>query len=522
MNCVDYAESMLAEDIRAFANALNTTGTTSAIAGMAAPTPGGTVVPLKGFEQRSGGEFFSSPVPGGFSTSTSGTTSAVATLFSSSFEAAATSAGIDIDRDGKASALLRIKETYTLLKQRSDELLRQNGVWQEALKASRKECDDTKKRALKAEQQLQVANHERQVLEGRLQQADDDITAVEAETAAITRVREELLAANDESAQRVRTTVREIDGLLADAVSRSHAITGGRAVTVLPRGDPSTTTGTPAKKPLSGSSISTALVAPGSASGKSPATGTGSIENGIANALLTTCAQDVARALDLLNATLEAVQADNHAKRLSAEKQEANWQERQSQWTAEKKKFTQTVVDLEGALKSEREQIQILQSELSLARTEADKLRSKLNDVSRNNAELEIEIKTAGENNTELRTALGEAESLCMELRGRIRNMQMDADRKTEDMLSLTEQYEATRKRATDSELLQVLYSLKAMLIFIDSLIASQDALFITPLTPPSNYLVHYPHFTPHSPPHSPPRSLPRSFRSVRWLRWVV
>ena len=65
-----------------------------------------------------------------------------------------------------------------------------------------------------------------QVMETRLAHADQDVIQLRAATTELSTEKELLTTMSEDTAQKIRGFVRDIDGLLSDSLSRSHSATG--------------------------------------------------------------------------------------------------------------------------------------------------------------------------------------------------------------------------------------------------------------------------------------------------------
>jgi hypothetical protein len=135
-----------------------------------------------------------------------------------------------------------------------------------------------------------------------------------------------MLAAADDMAQRVRGFIRDIDGMVTAAVSRSHAAAGSCGC---PPARLSSTIGSPGgQTSVVGLSYSASAAMAMAASPVPGAAVSGSGSSSLdlaASTLLPSCAQDVEKALDTLCNALEAVAADTQHKRQATEGTLQTW-----------------------------------------------------------------------------------------------------------------------------------------------------------------------------------------------------
>ena len=125
-----------------------------------------------------------------------------------------------------ALAVMSVRNALQTFKSHAEEQARQGLIWHEAQMATKKELEDAKVRLLQAEHQLTRAAHDKSSLEARLAHADEDLATAQQEAARLTHERATMLANADDAAQRVRGFIRDVDGMVTTAVSRSHTAAG--------------------------------------------------------------------------------------------------------------------------------------------------------------------------------------------------------------------------------------------------------------------------------------------------------
>ena len=416
------AEADLCKDMEKFFKSLDSTG-------MAGQAVGADTV--RGEDTAS--SLFASPVPGPAPFSY---TPAVHAQSSSS-------ADVSMGEITSSLPLLTLRKQFQVLKSRGEGLSHRCSLQEDSLKASRKEFEESKMKIITLEQSLQKMSHEKQVMQSRLTHSDQDLLQLRSAAEALTAEKEQVASGSEDVAQRVRSFVRDIDGLLSDALSRSHTATGGKIIMRSDIGIPGGAKSSIGGSLLANSPIQSVILSSGLS---------GSALEIAANTMLPSCALDIEKALDVLCNALEAVTVDTLMRRETQDTVTTEWTEREKQWLAEKAALVDQIAKTEDTVREERVTATGYMRDLALMAPEIEKQKELLAEFARNNVDLEIEYKAAAENNGDLRTALSEAESLCMDLRGRMRALQVEDEKKAAELEAQAEQLQAMRKKNSDHE----------------------------------------------------------------------
>ena len=422
------AEADLCKDMEKFFKSLDSTGTSAAGHALDVDT-------VRGEDTAS--SLFASPIPGPAPFSY---TPAPAVNNQSS---SGGNADLSMGEVTSSLPLITLRKQFQVLKGRGEGLSHRCSLQEDSLKASRKEFEESKMKIITLEQTLQKASHEKQVMQSRLTHSDQDLLQLRSAAETLSAEKELVTSGSEDVAQRVRSFVRDIDGLLSDALSRSHTATGGK---IIMRSDIGVPGG--AKSSIGGSllagSPNQSMAASSSLSG--------SALEIAANTMLPSCACDIERALDVLCNALEAVTVDTLNRRETQDTVTTEWVEKEKHWFLEKAALVDQIAKKEDSVRDERVTATGYMRDLALMAPEIEKQKELLAEFARNNVDLEIEYKAAAENNGDLRTALSEAESLCMDLRGRMRALQVEDEKKASELEAQAEQLQAMRKKNSDHE----------------------------------------------------------------------
>ena len=300
------------------------------------------------------------------------------------------------------------------------------------LEVLRSEKQDLADKASRNEGQLRVAEGAREELDFHVQGLETQLVGVQDRVAAVTTERDRLLSSAADQANKARAVLHDLNGTLSDVSERAAAAVAAASQSA---------------SSSSAFSFSVAQTIPESS--WQPVLPTAALSSDFStSALLTTVCHETERLLSTLCSSLEGAISDSIASKFAAEKAEALLAEKERSFEASmdggsfySAAATQVGAGAGGA------------GALQRAEREVYQLRLTLSELNRHKIELENEARQSLDMNGDLRLALGEAETLCADLRGHVRSLQAERDRLEDDSASLQSALDQQRRRCSDAEL---------------------------------------------------------------------
>eukprot|EP01041_Mallomonas_annulata_P002275 gene2275-4425_t len=288
----------------------------------------------------------------------------------------------------------------------------------DTLRKLRTDLVESRRREDSAEQKSRVLQIEREALISRLETANEDIVVLQEQLTVLSSHKENIAHSIEEQSIKLRSIRRAILSMLSsDAGGGSSSGKGKMNSSFISQGlDDSRTVDT-------------------------------------LNSSLISVVRDLEVAIPQLEVRLDALYSDDSTKLMSLDRLQAEMAEKESIWNIEKMSLIDRITTITSELDDECSVHTQTRCDLENAFLECEELRQGISEYSRNNSDLESELRCATDNNTELRSALNEAEALCLDLRSRIKNLQVEVDHKSDDVQHMREQLDIHRRKISELEL---------------------------------------------------------------------
>lgn len=299
---------------------------------------------------------------------------------------------------------------------RSAQLEESHRVLYTKLAESKRSYDncDQKNRALLAEKSALVT---------QLEEAENEVRALNEELDACIEERDNALHAGEDHAQWIRLIRRDLEEVVeSDEVIRTLTLTS---------------TSSSASTANDSLAYSGALVESSSRN----------------NHPLRDTIKQSQSTIERLCSQLRTLHSTVESKEHTLKKLEVQVISMQQKWDADMDKMQAKNSDLVAEL--EREHTLLIQTKADLKAHEGEnaQLKSLVSEYSQQNLELEDDIKTSNETVSELRAALKEAEVLCVELRSRIRSLTTQQDELTTELATATNELTNARTKISNLEM---------------------------------------------------------------------
>jgi hypothetical protein len=158
--------------------------------------------------------------------------------------------------------------------------------------------------------------------------------------------------------------------------------------------------------------------------------------------------------INSLCTVIEKFYATINSKKILIERLENRIIELDSNLELEIKNGKTIKIKLQDEINDNNNELSNISSDLHATKNEILKLNALLTEFTNNKLDMEGELKITSEINEELRSAQNEAETLCMDFRGRIRNLTIENETKIDEITTLSEQIDHLRKKTTSDSLL--------------------------------------------------------------------
>lgn len=359
--------------------------------------------------------------------------------------------GTDLTADMTATqsdVLSSIKYNISTLKCRSNNLLTAYLKTFESLKRTCKEKEDVVKDFERAKEKIQLAAYDKDVLLGKLRRADEEQEALRNQVEALEERAASWATTSTANSQRTSAVLREMDNCLLESLAKAHDAVAG----VIPIHTDA----------LPNLRISEAIIQFDEARGRtsfnqlasfSSATQRAEADQHSTSAVLTVSANEVSRATEYLVGVIRNVVQEYRRQTEQLHKAEGAVDQRESAWEKERKNLFAQQAELEIDIESLHHKHAKVAADLEAYHIDLERANHRIEELLDHNAALDNELKATLDDKADLKQELGRIEATCMDLRSKMRTLQLDVDKRNEEIGFANEQLQETRLRITESEL---------------------------------------------------------------------
>jgi chromosome segregation ATPase len=345
-----------------------------------------------------------------------------------------------------SDVLAGAKYNVSSLKARASNLLAAYEKTYDSLEKTVRERDDLRRDFDRAKEKIQLAAYDREAILGKLNLAEETQEALRGQLEELRERNAAWANGHTSSSQRISTVLRELDSQLLESLAKANDAVAG----VIPINTDS----------LPNLSISEALIQFDEARGRvnfHDAVPAGNRlpdpDHHSSTAVLTVSVSEVHRATEYLLSTIRNLVRECKHRGEAVTKAESAVDVKEAIWERDRKQLFEQQGQLEDELAALQTQHAHLAAELESTKTQLERASHRVADLLDHNSNLDGELSEALSQRNELKQDLSRVEASCLELRNKLRAAQLEADKRSEDLNVVNEQFEEMQRRITEGEL---------------------------------------------------------------------
>ena len=356
--------------------------------------------------------------------------------------------GTDLTADivsSQSDVLSGIKYNISTLKSRSSNLLVAYHKTFESLEKVIKEKEDLRKDFERAKEKIQLAAYDKEALQAKLHRADEEQDALRAQVEALEQRTSAWVSSSVNHSQRMSAVLREMDSGLLESLAKANDAVAGVV--------PISTDALPNLR------ISEAIIQFDEARGHSnfhQVTSPGlsaEPDHHSSSAVLTVSVNEVARASEYLLGVIRNLVREYRKQSDLLTKSETSTEQKEASWDKERKQLFTQQAELESELSEVQGRCLQVTADLEAHRSELERTRQRVDELHDNNAALEIKVKNVLDERHDMKQELHRSEAANLDLRSKLRNIQLEMEKRNDEISQANEQLEDAHRRITEGEL---------------------------------------------------------------------